>query len=347
MKLTAAGVVSMVLLQTNAWMVPSSSRRRRQSCTMLVDKNGDEKRTKIIAPGEIQRLFGGGGNGGSSSAASVYDDDYNEDEYDYGDSDEEPATKDAAAADGTSTVTATTTATTASTTVATTAAATAAEAAVARTVAAVDAESETIRELVALEGLAFRPAADVNAAAAPIDVDPSLTAAQAAQAAAQAEAQAAADGEDEGMGYMNLGRRLDTATRRSVANTMSMRDADIADPMGGAGGAAPAVRVVKYDPTEMARGDPMKYGAYRRWKLAETEDGKPRLDRYVYNACVWGRRISTHVNPPSAFSHVAGAQPRQAVAGAVREQKRAAVEFARWIPAGRLQNRRSKQPRRR
>ena len=34
-----------------------------------------------------------------------------------------------------------------------------------------------------------------------------------------------------------------------------------------------ASRVVKYDPSETARGDPMKYGAYRRWKLAEEEGG--------------------------------------------------------------------------
>jgi hypothetical protein len=32
-------------------------------------------------------------------------------------------------------------------------------------------------------------------------------------------------------------------------------------------------RIVKYDPTDTGRGDPMKYGAYRRWKLAEGELG--------------------------------------------------------------------------
>jgi len=283
MKLTAAGFMSVVLLQTNAWMVPPPAvciSRRRRPYTMLLDKNGEnEKRTKVIAPGEIASLFGGGSStGGSSGSTSRYEDDYSEDEYDYGEEDgdgDDVAPKSPAAEDASSSSPSSSTATTATAVPPVGAAQSAAAVDAPRTMAGRDADSETMRELVALEEMAFRPAADdtaavaVAAAAVPVDDGPSA-------------AQLAADAEDDGMGYMNLGRRLDSATRRSVADSMSMRDADIADPMVASGGAAaPALRVVKYDPTEYARGDPMKYGAYRRWKLAETEDGKPRLDRYL------------------------------------------------------------------
>ena len=115
------------------------------------------------------------------------------------------------------------------------------------------ADSRAFKELVALEEEAKNPSPVVTQVVSTDD-----------------------DNEDEEeMGYLQLGRKLNKAQTKTVMDTMSMAEADI-DTSGAASLASP--RVVKYDPTETFRGDPMKYGAYRRWKLAETEDGKPRLD---------------------------------------------------------------------
>eukprot|EP01041_Mallomonas_annulata_P009379 gene9379-19465_t len=77
---------------------------------------------------------------------------------------------------------------------------------------------------------------------------------------------------DENMGY-NLNRALDRETRNRIMDSISIdRKSNPAD----------ISREINYDPqaTSKYRGDPMNYGAYRRWKLIEMQikDKKSKKD---------------------------------------------------------------------
>lgn len=88
--------------------------------------------------------------------------------------------------------------------------------------------------------------------------------------------------------YADLDKLLDKSTRVNVADALSMssssststsrgrislsrQSASAVSDTGATTSADP--RIVKYDPKESMRGDPMKYGAYRRWKVV-VEDAK-------------------------------------------------------------------------
>eukprot|EP00607_Mallomonas_marina_P005083 CAMPEP_0182427206 /NCGR_PEP_ID=MMETSP1167-20130531/15761_1 /TAXON_ID=2988 /ORGANISM="Mallomonas Sp, Strain CCMP3275" /LENGTH=301 /DNA_ID=CAMNT_0024609265 /DNA_START=348 /DNA_END=1253 /DNA_ORIENTATION=- len=70
---------------------------------------------------------------------------------------------------------------------------------------------------------------------------------------------------DTNMAYANLNRQLDRKTRMSVLDILSLDSLSDDD--------STSSRQVSYDPQASAkfRGDPMNYGAYRRWKEAEME----------------------------------------------------------------------------
>lgn len=257
---TSVLAIAAVLSRAEAFTPRASQKCGRKMTTMLVDPNENKKITqKVISPNDISSLFGGSSSSSSSSknkVASDYDDDEDE-EYDYGEAESTSTTPPEKAAP-----------------LATKAKATAESA---EEVAPVIIEemvmkkpekSEALTELLALEELFKRSPGTVLASEVSAVADDALPYVDEPEE------------EDEGMGYMNLNRKLDKATRKTVLDTLGL---GVADSRTGrisslTSGEQVAPRVFRYDPTETYRGDPMKYGAYRRWKLAETEDGKPRLD---------------------------------------------------------------------
>eukprot|EP01035_Chromulina_nebulosa_P018270 gene18270-23946_t len=69
------------------------------------------------------------------------------------------------------------------------------------------------------------------------------------------------DKEYSGLEYAELDRVLDKSRKRSTIEALGMLSSS--DKM------IDSARLVKYDPSLFERNDPMKFGAYRRWKLAE------------------------------------------------------------------------------
>ena len=70
-----------------------------------------------------------------------------------------------------------------------------------------------------------------------------------------------------GMEYIDMERVLEKKQRRSMLDSMSITDKD------GKVSQVSSVRdIPQYDPTEYEPNNPMAYGAYRRWKLAESEE---------------------------------------------------------------------------
>jgi len=88
--------------------------------------------------------------------------------------------------------------------------------------------------------------------------------------------------------YADLNRPLDKSTQKKVldaltvakysSNSMSTvtpSNNRISTPVvAGSSSSTGDARVVKYNPKEFNRGDPMQYGAYRRWKVGESDNGK-------------------------------------------------------------------------
>jgi len=80
--------------------------------------------------------------------------------------------------------------------------------------------------------------------------------------------------------YTELDRILDKDKRNSVRESMSMKESRSSSSSSLSSlksvksvtvSTLDSPRSVQYNPTEYFRGDPMKYGVYRRWKLAEQE----------------------------------------------------------------------------
>ena len=80
------------------------------------------------------------------------------------------------------------------------------------------------------------------------------------------------DDDDDESFYTDLSRVLDSKKlRRSVRDSISMRESAFGQALidrkiGG------DVRTTRYNPTEFSRGDPMKYGAYRRWQPSAADE---------------------------------------------------------------------------
>lgn len=71
-----------------------------------------------------------------------------------------------------------------------------------------------------------------------------------------------------GMEYMDMEKVLEKRQKRTMMDSMSIRSPNSASPS--------TRNIPQYDPTEYEPNNPMLYGAYRRWKLAET--GEKSID---------------------------------------------------------------------
>lgn len=96
---------------------------------------------------------------------------------------------------------------------------------------------------------------------------------------------------DTGMEYIDMERVLERKQRRSMLDSMSIsgpsQSNNIRD-------------IPQYDPTEYEPNNPMLYGAYRRWKLAETEENNKGNGKGVKN----GKKKIKSGNKDSFFNSI-------------------------------------------
>ena len=198
------------------------SRRGTFTTTMLVDNNDDKGKQKIISPNDISSLFGGGTKSTKNEKVSDYEDE--DEDFDYGDTVvSPPATEDASSVEKSEMIQETDVKTE---------------------------ESETMRELFALEEMTKRPPVVQEE----VEEEEVSVASTEALVVAAADAVMESDVDEYGMGYMNLNRKLDKATRKSVLDTISMAESKSDSQLA----QLTLPRLVTYDPTETFRGDPMK-----------------------------------------------------------------------------------------
>jgi len=119
-----------------------------------------------------------------------------------------------------------------------------------------------------VKGVQLTPSVGMSAAMAEVS-----SVAEAEYDAEEAETDASiGDNDEDESFYTDLSRVLDSKKlRRSVRDSISMRESTLGQALidrkiGG------DVRTTRYNPTEFSRGDPMKYGAYRRWQPSAADE---------------------------------------------------------------------------